>query len=200
MTEVVKEQAPTQPAGSETLQTQEPAAVVTATQATQPGEKTDPALLLKSLQEEREKRKRAEEALKVLESNQVPSDTEVYSDEGKAIVDKFVKPLEREIQTLREQSELKDVYATYPDLKGLSSEFDEYRKDYPRHKLGNIAKLFLNEKGLLESPRKGLEKTTGGPRTPVQTGMTAEDVKNLRTNNPRKYEDMLRKGLIDIKG
>lgn len=187
--EVVNPQAPTQPAGSEALPTQ---AVVTPTQ---PGEKTDPALLLKSLQEEREKRRVAEEALEKALTSNTPSE-DVFSDEGKAIVDKYVKPLEQTIESLQDQLALKDVHAAYPALKDLTGEFETFRQEYPRHKLENVAKLFLSEKGLLDAPRKGLEKVTGGPRVPVSTEPTAEDKKNLRMNNPRKYEEMLRKGLI----
>ena len=189
MDEVVNQQPVTPAAGSEVLPTQ---AVVTPTQ---PGEKTDPALLLQSLKEEREKRRIAEqERDEALQSKQTSED--VFSDEGKAIVDKYVKPLEKEIESLREQNALKDVHAVYPALKDLSGEFEAFRQEYPRHKLENVAKLFLSEKGLLDAPRKGLEKVTGGPRVAVSTEMTAEDKKNLRTNNPRKYEDMLKKGLI----
>lgn len=196
MDDVVKPQPVTTEASSEAVQTQEPVAAVAEPQATQPGEKTDPALLLKSLQEERAKRKALEEQL-ALQSNNTPSD-DVFSDEGRAIVDKFVKPLEQELKTLREQNELKDIYAQYPDLKGLSSEFDEYRKEYPRHKMGNVAKLFLTEKGLLDAPRKGLEKTTGGQRSPVPS-MTSEDSENLRKTNYKKWKEMLLKDQLPKK-
>lgn len=162
---------------------------------TAPGSKTDSELLLKSLQEEREKRRLAEEKLKEYET---PPVSDVFSDEGRAIVEKYVTPLQQTVESLQDQLVLKDLYNAYPDLKGLSSEFDEFRKDYPRHKLDNVAKLFLTEKGMLDTPRKGLEKPTGGVRTPISTGMTHEDIKNLRETNYRKYQDMLMKGLIKV--
>ena len=62
----------------------------------------------------------------------------------------------------------------------------------------NVVKLFLSENGLIESPRRGLEKPTGGDRTPPLMGMTSEEVKTLRETNYRKYEDMLMKGQIKI--
>lgn len=193
MSEVVNQQPVTQDAGGEP-QTQLPAAPVVTAPVAQPGEKTDPALLLQSLQDERRKRKELEETIEALKSNQTSED--VFSDEGKAIVDKYVKPLEQTIESLQYQLALKDVHAAYPALKDLPGEFEAFRQEYPRHKLENVAKLFLSEKGLLDAPRKGLEKVTGGPRVPVSTEPTAEDKKNLRVNNPRKYEEMLRKGLI----
>ena len=127
------------------------------------------------------------------------SSDEVFSDEGKTIVEKYLAPLESKISSLEDQLALKDLQTTYPDLKGLSNEFNEYRKDYPKHKLENVAKIFLQEKGLLETPiRKGLEKPTGGPRTPISSGMTVDEIKSLRETNFRLYQDMLMKGQIKV--
>jgi hypothetical protein len=66
--------------------------------------------------------------------------------------------------------------------------------------LKTAAKVFLTEKGLTgETQRKGLEKPTGGDRTPIVSGtMTAEDAKRLRDTDYRKYSDMVRKGQIKI--
>jgi hypothetical protein len=52
------------------------------------------------------------------------------------------------------------------------------------------------EKGLLEPVRKGLEKPTGGDRTPLSSGMSTEEVKSLRETDYKKYREMLKKGLI----
>ena len=87
---------------------------------------------------------------------------------------------------------------SHPQLKELWSDFEEFRSD-PDNKGMNMktsAKAFLVEKGILEPQRKGLEKPTGGPRAPVSTGMTTEDIKNLRETNFKKYEEMLAKGQI----
>lgn len=128
----------------------------------------------------------------------VPTGDEPFSDEGKLIVEKYVTPLQQTVVSLQDELALKDVQAQFPMLKELSGEFDEFRKDYPRHKLANVAKLFLSEKGLIDTPRQGLEKPTGGDRTPPSTGMTSEEIKTLRTTNWPKYQDMLRKGLIKV--
>ena len=174
-------------------------------QPAQPGSKTEPTELLKSLQEEREKRRLAEEKTKQIEEelntikSSVPSETDAWSEEGKLIVEKHVKPLQDTINSLEEKLALKDVQATYPVLREISSEFDEFRKEYPRHKLDNVAKLFLSEKGLLEPQRKGLEKPTGGFKNQKTPGsMTTEEVRHLRETNFRKYSDMAKKGLIKI--
>ena len=168
----------------------------------QPGAKTEPTELLKSLQEEREKRRLAEEKLKLAEENNINSSVlsdDAWSDEGKLIVEKYVKPLENTISSLEEKLALKDIQATYPMLREVSSEFDEFRKEYPRHKLENVAKLFLTEKGLLGNQRQGLEKPTGGPKNQKTPGtMTTAEVKDLRENNYRKYVDMLKKNQIKI--
>ena len=174
-------------------------------QSAQPGSKTEPTELLKSLQEEREKRRLAEEKAKLVEEenlqlkSSIPSETDAWSDEGKLIVEKYVRPLESTISSLEERLALKDIKATYPMLGEVSEEFDEFRKEYPRHKLDNVAKLFLTEKGLLEPQRKGLEKPTGGPKNQKAPGtMTTSEVKHLRENDYRKYVDMLKKGLLKI--
>ena len=171
----------------------------------QPGSKTEPTELLKSLQEEREKRRLAEEETRLAKeelnkiNSSIPSETDAWSDEGKLIVEKYVNPLKDTISSLEEKLALKDIQATYPMLKEVSSEFDEFRKEYPRHKLDNVAKLFLTEKGLLGTQRAGLEKPTGGPKNQKTPGtMTTAEVKDLRENNYRKYVDMLKKNQIKI--
>jgi hypothetical protein len=196
--QVVKEELTTpQPSEGTT-----PTVVKEETTQSVPGEKTDSALLLKSLQEEREKRRIAEERSRQLEEEKLnastPSENEVFSDEGKIIVQKYVEPLKETIISLEDKIALKDLQIQYPVLKDLLSEFNEYRKEYPRHKLDNVAKLFLTEKGLIEPTRKGLERQTGGTRTPSMSGQTAEDVKKLRETNYKKYQEMVRNGQIQI--
>ena len=174
-------------------------------QPAQPGSKTEPTELLKSLQEERElrrleqeKRKLVEEELNTIKSS-TPSETDAWSDEWKLIVEKYVKPLENTITSLEERLALKDIQAQFPALREFSTDFDEFRKEYPRHKLENVAKLFLSEKGLMEPQRKGLERSTGGPKNQKTPGtMTTAEVKDLRENNYRKYVDMLKKNQLKI--
>lgn len=173
--------------------TEEPTEPVVSEGATEPvkaGDKTDPSLLLKSLQEEREKRRLAEEerdiALNQLNSS-VSSEPEEYVSRAEFV----------EVKNKLAKSE---VIESHPQLKEVWSEFESFRTD-PDNKGMNMktaAKAFLVEKGLFDQPRKGLEKATGGPRTPISTGMSNDDVTNLRTTNYRKYMDMLKKGQIKI--
>lgn len=163
-----------------------------------PGSKTESELLLKSLQEEREKRRVLEEEISSLKSS-IPSD-EVFSDEGLALK-KQLDAMNEKFSTLEEEKNLEKLYNQYPLLRESADKFVEFRQaEHPRAKLESVAKLFLAENGLLEPQRKGLEKPTGGTRTPESQGMTVEEVADLRSNNWKKYKDMAAKGLIEIKG
>lgn len=195
---VVNQEPVTAAPASEDVKTQEPEATLTeeVVPKAQAGDKTEPNLLLKSLQEEREKRKLLEQELETLKSSALSED-EVFSDEGKALK-KQITALTEKINSIEEDKNLQAVYAQYPVLKEKSEEFKTFREDYPRTKLENVAKLYLAENGMLEPTRKGLEKTTGGQRVPLTSGMTAEDVKTLRETNFKKYQEMLSKGQIKI--
>jgi hypothetical protein len=160
------------------------------------GSKTPPENLYAALDEERRLRKEAEkreqEALAQINTSAQPDQ---WSDEGKAIIETYVAPLQKTVESLQEQLTLKDIYTQFPQIKELSSDFEAFKANYPTYKLEDVAKLFLSEKGLVSAPRKGLEKPTGGPRTPASTD-TNEDLKNLRLNNPNKYREGLKKGTI----
>jgi len=173
----------------EVSQSQEEVATTETVEEVQAGSKTPPNLLLESLQEEREKRRRAEQALLEL---QTQGSDDVFSDEGKA--------LQQKIDSLNEKLELKEIREQFPVLKDKSSEFSEFRKDYPGIGLEKVAKLFISENNLSEAPatRKGLERSSGGGRIPVDTGQSEEDVAKIRTENPRKYREMLKEGKIRI--
>ena len=163
-----------------------------------PGSKTESELLLKSLQEEREKRRILEEEISSLKSS-TPSD-EVFSDEGLALK-KQLDTMNERFSALEEEKNLEKLYNQYPLLRESADKFIEFRKaEHPRAKLESVAKLFLAENGLLEPQRKGLEKPTGGTRTPESQGMTVEEIADLRSNTWKKYKDMAAKGLIEIKG
>lgn len=183
-----------------------PAAAAVAPVEPKPGEKTDPALLLKSLQEEREEKKRerdariaAETKLAQLEAAQNPV---VFSDEGKAIL-QVIEPVKAEVEKIRSDAELSVLYANNPVLVDKKVEFDEYRSD-PQNKgmsLATAARAFIVEKYLTTPPpaRKGLEGPSGGGRVPPATdGMTAQEADNLRTTNYREYSRLVRTGKLKI--
>lgn len=175
------------------------------TTPTAPGTKTDSNLLLKSLQEEREKRRLDNERMKLLEEeieqlkSSAVSEAEAFSDEGKALESKIFK-VSSEISELKEKLAKSELIASNPIFKDKWNEFEEFYSlaENKGMNLKTAAKAFLIENGLVEAPRKGLEKTTGGPRTPISSGMTAEEVKNLRETNYRKYQEMVKNGQIVI--
>lgn len=161
-----------------------------------PGSATPPENLLAALQEERRLRKEAED--KILELTQPPAPSEAFSDEGKMLEGK-ISTLEAEITSLREEKVLEAIQVQYPVLKELAAEFGPYRSQFPGVAIERIAKLFLNEKGLLDPQRKGLERPGGGGGNPPPSDkLTAEEVADLRKNNHRKYVEMLMNGKIRL--
>jgi hypothetical protein len=166
-----------------------------------PGSKTPPELLLKSLHEEKIKREKLEEELRTKEeelNSLKNTNDEVFSDEGK-VLERKITSLTDKISQLEEEKSFEKLYTEYPILKEKSEEFKEFRKtEHPNAKLESVAKLYLVDNGFYEPPRKGLEKPTGGSRTPMTSGMTSDEIKTLRETNYKKYSDMLQKGLIKM--
>ena len=189
------------PAASEGVntQTQLPGApVVTPDPATPPvGSQTPQENLYAALAEERRLRKAAEDKLNNMNTT-TPFEPEFVSDEGKLLKGEL-DTMAAKIRQLEDEKSLEKLCAQYPVLKENLDKFNEFRQaEHPRAKIESAAKIYLAENGLLESRRVGLENPTGGTRAPVNTGMTADDVANLRKNNWKKYQDMLSKGLIKI--
>lgn len=128
-----------------------------------------------------------------------PPTEDAQSDEGKAILAKFNK-LEEELAEVKHDKNKAEVLAANPILKDKWTEFEEFRAN-PDNKGMNLktaAKAYLVENGLFDTSRQGLEKPTGGTRQPLSTGLTSDQVKDLRINNFRKYQDMLQKGQIKV--
>lgn len=180
--------------------------VVTEAQPTEevievaPGAKTDSALLLESLKEEREKRrlaeaKVAEQEAELLARNQPEAD--IYSDEGKVLLTR-ISNIEIQLTSREEREMLVSVQAKFPQIKDKQAEFEQFRSENPGMKLETQAKAFLVENDLFEPTivRKGLEKSSGGGRVPVKEGMTQEEITKIRLENPRKFREMLKSGQI----
>lgn len=159
-----------------------------------PGEKTESVKLLESLQKEREKRRELETELENLR-NQPTAD--LYSDEGK-LLKAEIDRLAKELESRSQNEQLKTLQTSYPALKDKSSEFQEYLENNKGMRLEVAAKAFLVENNLFENPtpRKGLERETGGTRVQPKQGRTEEEVAELRKTNYRKYEQELRKGTL----
>lgn len=208
--EVVKKEEVTTPPGSEPEQTQPQTPAVPEEPAGQhatlpkPGDKTDPNLLLKSLQDEREKVGTLESRIQELEGELEQAQSSAlsggeYSEEGKALKDEIAS-LRTELSGVKGELAKKDLLVAYPVLKDMWNELEEFRSqpDNKGMNLRTAAKAFLTENGLLEPTRKGLEKSTGGDRTPPSSGMTAEDVATLRKTNFKEYQRRLLRGEIKI--
>lgn len=174
----------------EVLVTEEP--IITP----QPGEKTDPALLLKSLHEEREKRRVAEAEADRLRTLQDTSQGDM-SDEGKHLLSK-ISALETEIEQRKHAEALSTLQTEYPALKDKLADFQDYLAAHETIPMEIAAKAFLVDNNLIAQPRKGLERTTGGSRAPQSTGMTPEDIDTLRTTNYREFKRKLQAGELKV--
>lgn len=172
------------------------AEAVAPAEPVKPGEKTDPALLLKSLQEERRKRQEMEAEIARLQtaSNLV---TEPISDEGR-FLKREIDSVKDKLAVTERENQLLKLQGDYPVLRDKSAELEAYMAENPGMKLETAAKAFLAENGLLEpaKPRKGLEPEVGGGRQPVSTGMTPDEVDDLRVNNYNEYARRIRAGQI----
>ena len=172
-----------------------------------PGAKTDPALLLKSLQEERDERRKerdlriaAETALAEARKASEKTDVEVFSDEGKVLQGQ-ISELTAKLSAQEQKDRLKALQKDFPALVDKAQEFNDFRLD-PENagmKLETAAKAFLVENNLVERPqtRKGLEKETGGVRVVPKVGRTQEEIQDLRVNNYRQYVKELKAGTLE---
>lgn len=136
--------------------------------------------------------KEAKELLGRLSSNSV------LLEEGSD--DKEAGRIKNELAEIKAKLAKTEVQEAYPVLKEAWKDFEEFREleENKGMNLRTAAKAFLVEKGMLEPQRKGLEKPTGGTKTPVSSGMSADEIKKLRETNFRKYTDMLMKGQIKM--
>ena len=115
-------------------------------------------------------------------------------------LDDPVDSLKSELSEIKQKLQKSEVIESYPILKETWQDFEEFRQlpDNKGMNMKTAAKSFLIEKGLLETPRKGLEKLTGGGHEPISSGMKTEDIKRLRETDYRKYSEMIRKGQLKI--
>ena len=130
----------------------------------------------------------------------VSSEEEVFSDEGKALKGEITS-LNEKLRTIERRDARREVEVEYPVLKDKREDFDAFLEDEENKRLSmkKAAKLFLAEKNLLASEppeRKGLEKPTGGGVTPPEPKLSNEEIEDLRKNNWRQYEKLLRAGKI----
>lgn len=186
---------------SDDVKTQDPASPESKPEV-KPGEKTDPALLLQSLQQERLKVKDLETAkttlereLEVIRNKPEPS---AFSEEGKMLEER-IDTLSDQIERLKDQNAVKDLVIEFPALKEKTAEFEEFRKKYPGVDLKDIAELYLTRSGLLSQAKKpkGVEPASGGTHQPPQKRWTPEAVTQLMQTNFREYKRLLQSGAFN---
>lgn len=112
-----------------------------------------------------------------------------------------VTDLKKRVTAMQKQLDKAAVLDAYPQLKAVWDDFERYHAE-PENQGMNIttaAKVFVVEKNLTDTPQRiGLEKSRGGDRQPIPTGMSAEDIKKLRETDYKKYLDMVKKDKIKI--
>ena len=160
-----------------------------------------------------------EEKIAQLEQTILEKDTpEGYDfwDEEKKILWQNQKKIEIDVAVIKAKGMWEDDFKALPDeLKnkiaknGGESEFKKFAcspDNRGQKNLNNLAKAFtfgMKEDVIPPPPPKGLEGAIGGV-DPVEIKpegtMTASESKALRESNPKKYEDLARKGLIKIIG
>lgn len=168
--------------------------------AVKPGEKTDPAVLLEALHDERAKRRAAEAALAAKDG--APGNGAGQPIPEVKALDARIAELEGKLSVSEQKELLTQAQTAYPAIKDKEAEFEEFRNlsENKGMSLVTAAKAFVFEKDLIEKPqaRKGLEDGTGGPRTVIKTGMTAAEADELRTTNYNEYARRVREGTLVI--
>ena len=152
-----------------------------------------------ALEEERTKRKEAEEKLVNLSTPTEDSD-EIYSDEGK-FLRKEINALNDKIRVNERKEARREVESEFPILKERRDDFEGFLEDEENKRLSirKAAKLFLAESNLLapEPPvREGLEKPSGGGQSAPEPKFSTEEIQHLMKNDWKQYEKLLRAGKI----
>lgn len=146
-----------------------------------------------------ERAKKAEQKAKELEA-ELESLRGESKDEPLDTNSETVASLQSELAEIRAANEKRDVLEAHPQLKEVWDSFEEFRADEKNTgmTLQAAARVFLAEKEDLapETKRKGVERAPGGTRTPPKSGMSTDDLKNVRTGDSKKYREMLRKDQI----
>ena len=134
------------------------------------------------------------------EAKELQEELKTYTETPSELGDDELGKVKSELSEIKGKLNKSEVISSYPILKESWDEFEEFRSSDENKGMNmrTAAKAFLTEKGLLEPIRKGLEKPTGGPRVPISSGMSVEEVKHLRENDFKKYQVMLLKGQIKI--
>ena len=127
-------------------------------------------------------------------------DDDMLSDEGKMLKAEL-NAMKAKLTSYEKDKEEQAIYSSFPSLKDKKDEFKEFVDDPDNSgiKLEKLAKLFLVENGMSSEvkPRKGLEKPTGGQKANFKSGYSQDEIKRLRENQPRRYQQMIQSGKIN---
>lgn len=134
------------------------------------------------LKKERERRKAAEAKLQETPSEPVEYQQPIQDDD-----------IRNEIKEMR----IERLLNKHPEVEAERAEFEDFVDEHPEYSLEDAVDLFRVRKGLIGKPRKGLEAPTAGPKTPPKPGFTAQEVEEMRKNEPRKYQKLLLEGKFD---
>ena len=190
-------------------QPQEPGTPTTPTEPTVPSKTAEEvlaeevaALKTKTVELQAQKehwREKYERDITSVATQPVPSDDDVFSEEGKALKGS-IEALNEKLSSIEKKEARRDAEAQFPFLKDKKDEFDAFLEDEENKRLSikKAAQLFAAEHNLLApaEPRKGLERPTGGGGTPPTTGISDEEAENIRKTDSRKYEKLIREGKI----
>lgn len=157
-----------------------------------------------ALDEERIKRKDVERRLREAEarlSSGAPSDIPDadLSEEGK-ILKGEIADLKAKLARKEQSDQMAVVVGKYPAIADKLDEFDEYRESRPNLTIEEAAEVFAARNKLTDKKpvRKGLESPTGGDKTGSEPGTyTAADIDRLMKTDYRKFEKLIRAGVID---
>lgn len=128
-----------------------------------------------------------------------PIVSEDYSEEGK-LLRAEIKATNERIEAFERKESRREAESKYPILKERKEDFDTFleNEEVKNLSLDKASTLFLAENGLLggQTPRKGLEKPTGGSVTPPKQGYSDEELEEMRVKNWRKYEGLIKAGKV----
>jgi len=141
------------------------------------------------LKRERQRRKEAEARLQNLESSETPNEDYAEPESTK------LSSLEREVRDLK-----LDKLVSQFDLGDKRNELEEYLEDNSDISLDRAVNLFRIERNLIgeaKPPRKGLESPVQGPKAAPKARYSFQEIEDMRINNTRLYQKLLRDGVLD---
>jgi len=156
-----------------------------------------------------EKAKALEDKVKELESSVSPEKAaEQFPDWD--LMTETERWMAKELIQLKEKTKWEEDMArakkAFPVLGDKEAEFKDYCYKFPKSvDVEVLAKSFLFDDvkpapAVQETePNKGLEKPTGGLRQSSAPGLTLDEIKRLRENQPRSYEKMIIEGKLPKK-